>query len=42
MRDGDILFNDGQMVVISVKEDDVIVITPRDINEMGGSTEPWK
>lgn len=36
MRDGDILFNDGHnMVVISVKEDDVIVITPRDINEMG-------
>lgn len=35
-RDGDILFNDGyNMVVISVKEDDVIVITPRDINEMG-------
>ena len=36
MRDGDTLFNDGHnMVVISVKEDDVIVITPRDINEMG-------
>lgn len=36
MRDGDILFNDGHnMIVISVKEDDVIVITPRDINEMG-------
>lgn len=36
MRDGDILFNDGHnMVVISVKEEDVIVITPRDINEMG-------
>lgn len=36
MKDGDILFNDGHnMVVISVKEDDVIVITPRDINEMG-------
>ena len=36
LRDGDILFNDGHnMVVISVKEDDVIVITPRDINEMG-------
>lgn len=36
MRDGDILFNDGHnMVIISVKEDDVIVITPRDINEMG-------
>lgn len=36
MRDGDILFNDRHnMVVISVKEDDVIVITPRDINEMG-------
>lgn len=36
MRDGDILLNDGHnMVVISVKEDDVIVITPRDINEMG-------
>ena len=36
MRDGDILFNDDHnMVVISVKEDDVIVITPRDINEMG-------
>lgn len=36
MRDGDILFNDGHnMVVIYVKEDDVIVITPRDINEMG-------
>lgn len=36
MRDGDILFNDGHnMVVISVKEDDVIVVTPRDINEMG-------
>ena len=36
MRDGDILFNDGHnMVVISVKEDDVIVITPRHINEMG-------
>ena len=36
MKDGDILFNDGHnIVVISVKEDDVIVITPRDINEMG-------
>ncbi|WP_300391014.1 urease accessory protein UreE [Fusobacterium sp.] len=36
MRDGDILFNDGHnMVIISVKEDDVLVITPRDINEMG-------
>lgn len=36
MRDGDILFNDGHnMVVVSVKEDDVIVISPRDINEMG-------
>ncbi|MCF2626028.1 urease accessory protein UreE [Fusobacterium perfoetens] len=36
MKDGDILFNDGHnIIVISVKEDDVIVITPRDINEMG-------
>lgn len=36
MKDGDILFNDGHnMVVISVKEDDVIVITPKNINEMG-------
>ena len=39
MKDGDILFNDGHnIVVISVKEDDVIVITPRDINEMGEIT----
>lgn len=36
MKDGDILFNDGHnIVVVSVKEDDVIVITPKDINEMG-------
>lgn len=36
MKDGDILFNDGHnMVVVSVKEDDVIVITPKDINQMG-------
>ena len=36
MRDGDILFNDGHnMVVVCVKEDDVLVITPKDINEMG-------
>ncbi|WP_300360904.1 urease accessory protein UreE [Fusobacterium sp.] len=36
MKDGDILFNDGHnMIIVSVKEDDVLVITPRDINEMG-------
>ncbi len=36
MKDGDILFNDGHnMVIVCVKEDDVIVITPKDINEMG-------
>ncbi|WP_300358231.1 urease accessory protein UreE [Fusobacterium sp.] len=36
MKDGDILFNDGHnIIIVSVKEDDVIVISPRDINEMG-------
>lgn len=36
MRDGDILYNDGHnVVVVATKEDDVIVITPKDINQMG-------
>ena len=36
MKDGDILFNDGHnMVVVTLKEDDVIIITPKNINEMG-------
>lgn len=36
LKEGDILFNDGHnIVVIVLKEDDVLVITPKDINEMG-------
>ena len=44
MKDGDILFNDGHnIVVISLTEDDVIVITPKDMNEMGeNSSQSWK
>ena len=36
LKDGDILFNDGHnMIVIVVKSDDVIIIKPETINEMG-------
>ena len=36
LKDGDILLNDGKnLVVIKVKGDDVLVIKPNDITEMG-------
>lgn len=36
LKDGDILFNDGHnMIVVVVKSDDVIIIKPETITEMG-------
>lgn len=36
LKDGDIMFNDGKnVIVISVKSDDVIIIKPTTITEMG-------
>ncbi|MGL4453988.1 MAG: urease accessory protein UreE [Sarcina sp.] len=36
LKDGDILFNDGHnMIVVVVKSDDVLIIKPETIDEMG-------
>lgn len=35
LRDGDILFNDGHnLIIVKVKDEDVLVIKPKDITEM--------
>lgn len=36
LSDGDILFNDGKnLIVLKVNSEDVIIIEPKDINQMG-------
>lgn len=36
LKDGDILFNDGHnLIIVKVNSEDVLVIKPRDITEMG-------
>lgn len=36
LSDGDILFKDGKnIIVVTTKEDDVLVVSPKSINEMG-------